>query len=69
MVAGVKANDYNATYENTLFDVIPRNGVYEIREIDSGLTFFIDKGAFDDKEGSKTGTRTIKGHGERYKVG
>ena len=69
MVMGVKSNDYDATYKTTAFDVIPRNGLFEIREIDSGLTFFIDKGAFDDKEGSKTGTRTIKRHGERYKVG
>ena len=69
MVAGVKANDYNATYEETLFDVIPRNGLYEIREIDSGLTFFIDKGAFDDQKRSQKGVSTTKGHGKGHTVG
>ena len=66
MIAGVKANDYNATYEETLFDVIPRSGVYEIREVDSGITFFIDKGAFNDTGRSEERTATVKRHGKRY---
>ena len=69
MVIGVKANDYNATWEKAAFEIIPRNSLYEIREINSGLTFFIDKGAFNDEERSETRTNTTKGHGERHKGG
>ena len=49
MIRGVKANDYNATYTEAVFDVVDRGEVYEIREFNSGMTFFINKGAFNDK--------------------
>ena len=60
MVTGVKANDYNATYEEAVFDVIPRGSLYEIREFNSGLAFFIDKGAFNDTERSEERVKTAK---------
>ena len=53
MIIGVKANDYNATYEEVMIDVIARDKVYEIREVNSGLTLFIDKDAFNDSTRSK----------------
>ena len=43
MVQGLKLNSYNATYEEAVFDVIPRGRIYEIREFNSGISFFIDK--------------------------
>lgn len=68
MVEGVKANGYNATYDEALFDVIVRDHVYEIREWNSGITFFIDKGAFDDDRKGKKGAKTIKGHDKEHQV-
>jgi len=64
---GIKANDYNACYEKTMFDVISRGELYEIREINTGLTFFIEKGAFSDKGRSEGRTASIKGNVEGHK--
>ena len=68
MVRGIKANDYDATYSEAVFDVVDRGKVYEIRELNSGMAFFVDKGAFDDKEGSKKRTDTHKGDGKGHTV-
>lgn len=68
MVEGVKANDYNATWEEAVFDVISREQIYEIREMNSGTTFFIDKGAFNDERAGKKGVTTVKRYGEGHKV-
>lgn len=66
MVIGVKANDYNATYEEVALNIIERDKVYEIREVNSGMALFIDKGAFNDNSRSQKGTvgskGTAKGH-------
>ena len=66
MIIGIRANDYNATYEETAFEIIPRGGVYEIRDIESGIAFFIEKGEFDDQKRSKTRVVTYQGDGERH---
>lgn len=68
MVRGIKANDYDATYTEAVFDVIDRGKIYEIREMNSGMAFFIDKGAFNDEKRSEKGIKTHKGNGEGYKV-
>lgn len=65
---GVKANDYNATWEEAVFDVISRGELYEIREMNSGTTFFIDKGAFNDAKGSKERITAVKRYGEGHPV-
>jgi len=67
MVTGVKANEYNATFEEAVFDVISRGKLYEIREMNSGTTFFIEKGAFSDKGRSEGRTASIKGNVEGHK--
>ena len=69
MILGVKANDYNATWEEAVFDVVSRDEIYEIREMNSGTTFFIDKGAFNDAERGKKRTTTYKRYVEGYQVG
>ena len=69
MVQGIKANDYNATWEEAVFDVIDRGELYEIREFNSGMTFFIDKGAFDDIKRRKEGIKTNQRHDRGYKGG
>ena len=66
MINGLKLNSYNATYEEAVFDVIPRGRIFEIREFNSGLSFFIDKGAFDDEKRSETRTAKYQGHGEGH---
>ena len=66
MIIGIRANDYNATYEETAFDIIPRGRLLEIRDIESGIAFFIEKGAFDDTGRSKTRVKTYKGDGEGH---
>jgi len=59
---GIKANDYNASYTEGVFEVIAREEIYEIRELNSGTAFFIDKGAFHDNKGRKEGTKTDQRH-------
>lgn len=68
MIQGVKANNYNATFEEAAFDVIEWEKVYEIREINSGITFFIEKGAFSDKGRSETRTARFEGNVKGHKV-
>lgn len=68
MVMGVKANDYNASYEEVMFDVIARDKVYEIRDVNSGLTFFIDKDAFYDNTRSKKRVNGNKDISEGHRI-
>jgi hypothetical protein len=68
MIVGVRANEYNATFEEGVFDIISRGELFEIREMNSGTTFFIEKGAFSDKGRSKTRVARFEGNVERHKV-
>lgn len=67
-VTGVKANDYNATYETTVFEVIERGELYEILDTESGVAFFIEKGVFSDKGRSETRVVRFEGNVEGHKV-
>ena len=68
MIQGIKLNSYNASYEETVFDVVDRGKIYEIREHNSGISFFISKGAFNDSTRSEKRVETTKGTGERHPV-
>lgn len=68
IVPGVKLNGYDAVYEKAIFDVVLRGRNYEIRDHNSGITFFIDREAFSDKEGREKRTKATKGHGEGHTV-
>lgn len=67
MIEGVKANDYNATWEEAVFDIISRGALFEIREVNSGITFFIEKGAFSDKGRSEKRTARFEGNVKGHK--
>ena len=67
-VIGVRANEYNATFEEGVFDIISRGELFEIREMNSGTTFFIEKGAFSDKGRSETRTARFEGDVKGHKV-
>lgn len=61
MILGIKADGYNANYQQVYFDIIEKEHVFEIRDVENGLTFMIDKGAFiSDGIGSEKGTKRDK---------
>ena len=69
VVEGVRLNEYNATYEEGIFDITLRGELYEIREVNSGTTFYIEKGVFDDEGRSQEGAKAIKGNVEGHTGG